>query len=252
MKSISNHADQIGIAPLCQALGVSRATYYRSLNPAPVPKGSTPRPLFNNALSESERQTVLQILHSGRFVDQAPATVYATLLDEGNYFCSTRTMYRILNSQQEVRERRRQTSHPKYVKPQLKATAPNQVWSWDITKLPGPAKWSHFSLYVVLDIYSRYVVGWMLAEHEKASLAEDLLKESCRKQAIVDGQLTIHADRGTSMTSKQVALLLSDLGVTKTHSRPHVSNDNPFSESQFKTMNLNPAVRGWRAHFVEV
>jgi putative transposase len=183
---------------------------------------------------------VLDVLHSDRFVDMAPAEIHATLLDEGIYHCSVRTMYRILHENQEVRERRRQTQHPTYVKPQLKATAPNQVWSWDITKLLGPEKWNYYYLYVVLDIYSRYVTGWMLAQRESSTLAKRLLRESCQKQQIARDQLTLHADRGSSMSSKPVALMLSDLGVTKTHSRPHVSNDNPFSESQFKTMKYRP------------
>jgi putative transposase len=173
-------------------------------------------------------------------VDKAPQQVYATLLDEGNYHCSIRTMYRILEASMEIRERRNQLTHPMYQKPELLATAPNQVWSWDITKLLGPAKWSYFYLYVILDIFSRYVVGWMIAPAESAALAEKLIKETCAKQNIERGQLTIHADRGSSMRSKPVALLLSDLGVTKTHSRPYTSDDNPFSESQFKTLKYRP------------
>jgi putative transposase len=183
---------------------------------------------------------LLDHLHSERFRDQAPPQVFATLLDEGIYLCSVRTMYRVLEQASEVRERRDQLRHPVYQKPQLLATGPNQVWSWDITKLLGPAKWTYFYLYVILDIFSRYVVGWMVAERESAELAKRLIGETCRKQDITDGQLTLHADRGTSMTSKPVALLLADLGVTKTHSRPHVSDDNPFSESQFKTLKYRP------------
>ncbi len=183
---------------------------------------------------------MLDIMHSQRFVDQVPAQVYATLLDEGTYHCSVRTMYRILAGADEVRERRNQARHPHYAKPELLAERPNQVWSWDITKLLGPGKWTHYSLYVILDIFSRYVVGWMVSYRESAKLAERLIAESCRKQGISQGQLTIHADRGSSMTSKPVALLLADLGVIKTHSRPHVSNDNPFSEAQFRTMKYRP------------
>jgi putative transposase len=183
---------------------------------------------------------VLDVLHADRFVDQAPPEIYATLLDEGTYLCSLRTMYRILEARGEVRERRDQLRHPHYTKPELLATAPNQVWSWDITKLLGPAKWTYFYLYVLLDIFSRYVVGWMLAHRESRTLARRLIMETCEKEGIVPGQLTLHADRGTSMTSKPVAHLLADLGVTKTHSRPHVSNDNPFSESQFKTLKYQP------------
>ncbi len=173
-------------------------------------------------------------------MDKAPHEVYATLLDEGQYFCSIRTMYRLLESHQEVKERRDQLRHPAYQKPELLATAPNQVWSWDITKLLGPAKWTYFYLYVVLDIFSRYVVGWMIAGRETAVLAQKLIHEAIEKQSIQSGQLTIHADRGPSMKSKPVALLLSDLGVTKTHSRPHTSDDNPYSEAQFKTLKYRP------------
>jgi putative transposase len=186
------------------------------------------------------RQAVVDILHSERFVDRAPHEVYATLLDEGVYYCSIRTMYRILKENQEVRERRNQLRHPAYQKPELLATAPNQVWSWDITKLLGPVKWSYFYLYVILDIFSRYVVGWMVATRESATLAERLIKETCEKQGIQRGQLTIHADRGSSMKSKSVALLLADLGITKTHSRPYTSDDNPYSEAQFKTLKYRP------------
>ena len=173
-------------------------------------------------------------------MDQPPAQVHAALLDEDTYLCSPRTMYRILDSVQEVKERRNQVRRPHYAKPELLATRPNEVWSWDITKLMGPAKWTYYYLYVILDIFSRYVVGWMLAPHESAALAEGLISETYAKQGIETGQLTLHADRGSSMKSKPVALLLADLGVVKTHSRPQVSNDNPFSESQFKTMKYRP------------
>jgi putative transposase len=198
------------------------------------------RPAPPRALGPAERQTVLAQLNSERFVDQAPAQVYATLLDEGQYLCSVRTMYRILDQHDQVRERRNQLSHPAYQKPELLATGPNQVWSWDITKLLGPAKWTYFYLYVILDIFSRYAVGWMVASRESATLAQKLIRETCQKQSIAAGQLTVHADRGSSMTSGPVALLLADLGVTKTHSRPYNSNDNPFSESHFKTFKYRP------------
>jgi len=198
------------------------------------------RPAPPRALGPAERQTVLAQLNSERFVDQAPAQVYATLLDEGHYLCSVRTMYRILDQHEQVRERRNQLSHPAYQKPELLATGPNQVWSWDITKLLGPAKWTYFYLYVILDIFSRYAVGWMVASRESATLAQKLIRETCQKQSIAAGQLTVHADRGSSMTSGPVALLLADLGVTKTHSRPYNSNDNPFSESHFKTFKYRP------------
>lgn len=192
------------------------------------------------ALSVVERQEVLDVLHSPRFQDAAPAAVYATLLDEGTYLASERTMYRLLAADGETHPRRDQLVHPTYTKPELLATAPNQLWSWDITRLLGPAKWTYFYLYVILDVYSRYAVGWMVAHREQAELAERLLAETIAKQVVPAGQLTLHADRGSSMTSKPVAFLLADLGVTKTHSRPHVSNDNPYSESQFKTLKYRP------------
>jgi putative transposase len=187
-------------------------------------------------LSTEERQRVVSLLHDERFCDQAPAEVYATLLDEGQYLCSERTMYRILDENREVRERRNQVRHPRYAAPELLATRPNEVWSWDITKLLGPTKWTYFYLYVILDIFSRYVVGWMVAHRESATLAQRLIRETLTRQGIKPGQLGIHADRGPSMKSKTVALLMAELGVTKTHNRPYVSNDNPYSESQFKTM----------------
>jgi len=183
---------------------------------------------------------VLDILHQERFVDQAPATIYATLLDEGRYVCSVPTMYRVLRAADEVHERRRQASHPATVKPELVASGPNRVWSWDITKLLGPEKWTYYHLYVIIDIYSRYVPGWLLATRESAELAERFLAETIRKHNVAADQLTIHADRGTSMASKTVALLLADLGVTKSHSRPHCSNDNPYSEAQFKPLKYRP------------
>ena len=187
-----------------------------------------------------EREAVLAELHSARFVDKAPAEVYATLLDQGVFLCSIRTMYRILSDAEEVRERRNQVRHPNYQKPELLATGPNQVWSWDITKLLGPAKWTYFYLYVILDIFSRYVVGWMIASRESADLAQRLIREAVEKRGVSEDQLTIHSDRGPSMKSHGVAQLLAALGITKSHSRPHVSNDNPFSESQFKTLKYRP------------
>jgi len=196
------------------------------------------------ALSGAERVEVLSVLHHERFVDQAPASIYANLLDEGRYLCSVPTMYRLLRAEGETRERRRQATHPATVKPELLATGPNEIWSWDITKLLGPAKWTYYYLYVVIDIFSRYVPGWLLASRETAELAERLLAETIRKQGIMADQLTIHADRGTSMASKPVALLLADLGVTKSHSRPHCSNDNPYSEAQFKTLKYRPEFPG--------
>ena len=188
-----------------------------------------------------EQRNVIEILHSERFQDKAPYEIYATLLDEGRYLCSIRTMYRILATcHDSVTERRRIVSRSHYVRPELIATAPNQVWSWDITKLKGPEKWTYFYLYVIIDIFSRYVVGWMVAHREQDILARRLISETSLKHGIEPGQLTVHADRGSSMKSKVVAHLLADLGITKTHSRPYQSNDNPFSEAQFKTLKYCP------------
>jgi putative transposase len=240
MNAAHQLGQKVGRAAACRALSVPRASLYRRLHPNEPAAARAPRPSPPRTLAHVEQQRVLEVLNSERFRDKAPAEVFATLLDEGTYLCSIRTMYRILEQAGEVRERRDQLRHPHYQKPQLLATGPNQVWSWDITKLLGPVKWTYFYLYVILDIFSRYVVGWMVAERESAELAKRLIGETCRKQNIVPDQLNIHADRGTSMTSKPVALLLADLGVTKTHSRPHVSDDNPFSESQFKTLKYRP------------
>lgn len=218
-------------------LDIPRSSVYRSREPvlAKVEPGLSPR-----ALSQAEKRLVCEVLDSPRFEDQAVREVYATLIDEGQYLCSIRTMYRILSENEQVRERRNQLHHPNYVKPELLATQPNQLWSWDITKLLGPAKWTYYYLYTILDVFSRYVVGWMIAERESASLAEELIAATCLRQNIQPNQLSIHADRGSSMTSRPVALLMADLGITKTHSRPHVSNDNPFSEAQFKTLKYRP------------
>jgi putative transposase len=240
VKAASELSRDVGRKPACEAFQVPRATFYRYLGRSRSDEGSRTTPPLS--LSQTERQDVVDTLHSERFQDKAPYEVYATLLDEGQYHCSIRTMYRILKSEHGyVKERRRGHQRTQYQKPELLATAPNQVWSWDITKLKGPAKWTYFYLYVILDIFSRYVVGWMVAHCEQQALATHLIEQSCTKQAIVPGQLTIHADRGASMKSKVVAQLLADLGVTKTHSRPHVSNDNPYSESQFKTLKYYPA-----------
>ena len=234
MKATKELAPSVGTVAACTALGIPRPSFYRWLRPRPrVEKrcSSSPR-----ALSCEERETVVDVLNSERFVDLAPAAVYSILLDEGMYLCSIRTMYRLLAERREVRERRNQLQHPVYTKPELLATGPNEVWSWDITKLLGPRKWTYYYLYVILDIYSRYVVGWLLAERESADLAKRLIRETVKKYDVDENQLTLHSDRGPSMGSKLVAQLLADLGVTKSHSRPHVSNDNPFSEAQFKTM----------------
>ena len=231
-------AVEVGTSAACRAMGVARASVYRRRRPSPRRTGDRRRQ--PRALDTAQRRRVLDLLHSPRFVDKPPAAVYATLLDEGVYHCSIRTMYRILHDAGEVRERRNQLRHPKYKKPELLATGPNQVWSWDITKLLGPAKWTYYYLYVILDIYSRYAVGWMLASRENADLAKRLIRETIQKENVDPDELTIHSDRGPSMKSHSVAQLLATLGVTKSHSRPHVSNDNPFSESQFKTLKYRP------------
>ena len=240
-------APTLGVAPVCEALGVVRATYYRHRSPVYGPKPKRPSP--PRRLDDVERRALLDVLHEPRFVDLAPAEVFATLLDEGRYVGSVRTMHRVLAENAESRERRDQLRHPAHAKPQLLATGPNQLWSWDITKLLGPAKWTYFYLYVILDVFSRYVVGWMVADGESSTLAEKLIAQTCARQGIERGQLTIHADRGSSMTSKPVALLLADLGITKTHSRPHVSDDNPFSEAHFKTLKYRP---GFPERFGEI
>lgn len=228
-------------AAVCAALGVSRTTVHRRrvalAEPPTIPRS---RPAPPRALSVPQRQIVLDLLRTPRFADQAPAEIYATLLDEGVYHCSIRTMYRILDRNGEVRERRQQLRHPVYQKPELLAEKPNQVWSWDITKLMGPTKWSYFYLYVILDIYSRRVVGWCVADAESAALFQPLFDDAIAKHNVPPGQLTLHADRGGPMKAKATAFLLADLGVTRSHNRPHTSNDNPFSESHFKTLKYQP------------
>jgi transposase InsO family protein len=240
MNAAVDLSHDVGRKPACEALGVARATFYRHIQGKPS-NGNGIRPKPPLALTSTERQTVINILHSERFQDKAPYEVYATLLDEGQYHCSIRTMYRILTLEHGgVKERRRRHQRNNYSKPELLATRANEVWSWDITKLKGPVKWTYFYLYVIMDIFSRYVVGWMIAHREQDALAKRLIEQSCIKQDIQPGQLTVHADRGSSMKSKVVAHLLADLGITKTHSRPHVNNDNPYSESQFKTLKYCP------------
>jgi putative transposase len=231
----------IGVRAACRATGRGQASHYRRHRHSPKPvRPVRERQAAPRALSAAERDTVRALLNSPDFADKAPAAVYHELLDEGVYLASVSSMYRILRAHDEVRERRRQAVHPARVKPELVATKPNEIWSWDITKLHGPAKWSYFYLYVIIDIYSRYVVGWMIAGRESAALAEKLLAESIAKQHIDRDTLSIHADNGSSMASKPVAFLLADLGVTKSHSRPHVSNDNPYSESHFRTLKYRP------------
>jgi putative transposase len=225
----------------CGALVVPRSTFYRLRQPVPITTPmARPKPGSPRALSEAEKTNVLNLLNSERFQDQTPREMYATLLEEGIYVCHWRSMYRILSAKQQVFERRAQRAHPVAIKPVLVASAPNQLWSWDITRLLGPHKRTFYYLYVILDVYSRYVVGWLLAECESEDLAKELVMQTCTKQNIPLGQLTLHADRGSPMISKTITMLLTDLGVTKSHSRPHVSNDNPYSEAQFKTMKYRP------------
>ncbi len=235
-----------GVVAACAVLAVPRSSLYRA-RPAPtVPEVAAPpaepasRPAPPRALSPTEQAQVREVLNSERFQDLAPREIYAELLDEERYLCSISTMYRILAEHAEVRERRNQLRHPAYQKPELLATGPNQVWSWDITKLRGPSKGVYYYLYAMIDIYSRYVVGWLIAEVESAELAEQLIAETCVKQSVQRAQLTIHADNGSPMIAKTVAILLADLGVAKSHARPHVSNDNPYSEAQFKTLKYRP------------
>lgn len=237
MTVVEEASKTLGVQPVCKTLGYPRSTFYRRLSPkhGPAKRRSHPR-----GLSPGEKKQVLTVLHEPRFADLAPAEVYATLLDEGIHLCSERTMYRVLAENQEVKERRNQLRHPNHPVPRVVAAKPNELWSWDITKLHGPAKWTYFYLYVVMDVYSRYVVGWMVAHRESARLAEKFIAEICERQGILPGSLTLHADRGSAMTSRPVAFLLADLGVVKTHSRPHVSNDNPFSEAHFKTLKYRP------------
>jgi putative transposase len=244
-QAVAELAGRIGVRDACVAVGASRAGYYRRHRQSPAPARPEPIPHSQpRALSAAEQQSILDALHSERFAGMSPAQVWATLLDEGVYLGSLPAFYRLLRKAGEARERRAQATHPAKVKPELVAHQPNSVWSWDITKLHGPAKWTYYYLYVILDIFSRYVVGWMAASCESAALAEVLIRQTCVKQGVSQDQLTLHADRGSSMTSKPVAFLLADLGVTQSHSRPHVSNDNPFSESQFKTLKYRPDFPG--------
>ena len=247
MDAVTHLAPSVGVVAACDSLGVARASFYRQrpvfgplASPAPQPALLAERSAPARSLSPSERAGVLTVLHEERFQDRSPAAVQATLLDEGQYLCSTRTMYRILQQEGESGERRDHLVHPAYQKPELLATGPNQLWSWDITKLKGPVKWTYYYLYVILDVFSRYVTGWMVATRESAELAEQFIEEAIGKHPVPAGQLTIHADRGRVMKSKAVAFLMADLGVTKSHSRPYVSDDNPYSESQFRTMKYRP------------
>jgi putative transposase len=245
MQAVAELAQKTGMVAACRSLNIPRSSLYRvrqaEQSPEPVePASQRQRPQPVRALSDEEKAQVRTVLNSERFVDQSPREVYATLLDEGIYLCHWRTMYRVLDEHQEVRERRNQLQHPVYAKPELLATARNQLWSWDITKLRGPVTWTYYYLYVMLDVFSRYVVAWMLAERESAALATELTAAACANQGIEPGQLTIHADRGSPMVAKTMSLLMSDLGVSQSHSRPHVSDDNPYSEAQFRTLKYRP------------
>jgi len=254
----ANLAATIGVARACELMGVPRSSFYRAQQPKPE---AGPRPSPPRALTPVERDEVRQLLNSERFVDQAPRQVYATLLDDEIYLCHWRTMYRILAAHQEVKERRNQRKHPPATKPQLEATGPKQLWSWDITKLKGPAKWQHYYLYVILDVYSRFVVGWLLADVESAELAEILITTTCQRQGIQPEQLGLHSDRGPAMRSKTIAQLLIDLEVAQTFARPYTPNDNAYSEAQFKTFKYRPGfpeqfsslaeARAWVQAFVQ-
>ena len=239
--AITELSPLVGTTAALRCVGVDRATWYRTHRQSPAPvrpeRVAAPQP---RALSLVERKEIKRVLDSDEFIDEAPATVYAKLLDQGTYLASISTMYRVLHEHDEVRERRRQATHPAHKKPELIAEGPNQIWSWDITKLHGPEKWTYYYLYVIIDIFSRYVVGWMLARAEWADLSKRLINDTVAKQGVQRDQLTLHSDRGSPMIAKQVVHLLADLGVTKSNSRPHVSNDNPYSESQFRTFKYRP------------
>jgi putative transposase len=254
-------APTVGVAAACAALGVPRSSYYHAQRPERPVEAARSRTRSRQALSPAEEQLIRELLNSERFVDQAPRTIYATLLDEGYHYCSWRTMYRILKQDAATRERRAQRRRPTYTAPELLATGPCQVWSWDITKLRGPTPGIWYNLYVVLDIFSRKIVGWLLDEREEAALAEVLIAESYTREGVQPQQLTLHADRGAPMTSKTLSELLIDLGVAQSHSRPTISDDNPYSESQFKTMKYGPtypdrfasieAARAWMGWFAD-
>jgi putative transposase len=246
LKAAEELAQVTGMAEACRLLNIPRSTLYRVRQPAQEQSGrerpeSSRQPTKSvRALSSAEREAVRDVLNSERFQDQSPRQVYATLLDEDEYLCHWRTMYRVLEEHEEVRERRNQLRHPAYTRPELLATGPNQLWSWDITRMRGPVTWSYYYLYVMLDVFSRYVVAWLLAEQESATLAQELVAAAYAKQQIEPGQLTIHADRGAPMTAKSMTMLMSDLGINESHSRPHVSDDNPYSEAQFHTVKYRP------------
>mgnify|MGYP000364412692 CR=1 FL=1 len=248
-------AEDVSISAACRTLGIPRSSLYRAQKPPTEP---SPHPTPERAMTDEEKAEVRGVLNSERFWDCAPREVYGHLFDEGTYLCHWRTMYRVLEGHNEVQERRDQRSHPSSTRPELKATGPNQLWSWDITYLKGP-KGIFFYLYTVIDVYSRYIVGWMIAKQESSALAERLIADTCRKEGIEPKQLTLHADRGSAMRSKTVAQLLIELGVSRSHSRPHTPTDNPYSEAQFKTLKYRPDfparfgslvdARGWGQDF---
>jgi putative transposase len=237
VRLVDSREKGLTVSQACESVGLSRATYYRAMRSAPETKSKR---RSHRRLKDAERARILEVLTSERFCDRSVRQVWAELMDDGIYLCSIRTMYRILSENSAVRERRAQLRHPEYHRPELLATGPNQLWSWDITKLKGPHPWTYYHLYVVMDVYSRYVVGWLLALRESSTLAVELIRHCCEREGISRDQLTVHADRGSSMRSKPVAFLLADLGVTKTHSRPYTSTDNPYSEAHFKTLKYQP------------
>jgi putative transposase len=247
MELLEGVRPEVGVKTACLAVGMPRSSFYRRSKP----QATAGRRISVRGLSVQEKQAVSQQLNHARFVDSAPREVYAQLLDEGQYFCHWRTMYRILAEQGQVRERRNQKRNPQHKRPELVAHGPNQLWSWDISKLPGPQKWQSFYLYTIVDIYSRFVSGWMVAEKESAALAEQLILQSCERQAIAPHQLTLHADRGAAMTAGTIAHLLADLKVTKTHSRPYTPDDNPYSEAHFKTLKYHPDYPGFFDNLAE-
>ena len=254
--ALSELVPRVGIAPACAALGLNRADFYRRQRPRPERK---PRPSPPRTLDAEEKARVLEVLDSERFVDEPVRQVYAQLLDDEVYLCSPRTMYRILTEADQVCDRRRQRRHPTYVRPELVATGPNQVWSWDITKLPGPAAGLFINLYVMLDIFSRYVVGWMISARETKEVTKDFLATTFRQHRIVPGQLACHSDRGITMVAKSTVQLYADLGIVSSFNRPRVSNDNPYSESAFKTLKYHPtlperfgSIEDARAFFAEL
>ncbi len=233
MRLVDERADELTVVDACEAVDFARANYYRKKS---TKEKATTKRRSHRRLSEVECERVVEVLISDGYCDKSVRQAWAELIDAGVYYCSVRTMYRILARKAAVRERRDHLRHPEYTRPELVATGPNQLWSWDITKLKGPHKWNYFYLYVLMDVWSRKVVGWMVAQRESSTLAVELIRQTCKREGISEHQLTVHADRGSSMRSKPVAFLLADLGVTKTHTRPYTSTDNPYSEAQFKTL----------------